>query len=649
MKKTSLLTFFFFVITFQVGIGSLNNLPSPVVLANEARVEEERFLVFDKYTPPSLIKDIAFEGNYIWAATVDGVVRWNKLDHTFVEYSTDDGLADSAVLSILVDNNGHKWFGTQNGGVSRFDGSNWVTFSTQNGLVDNSVYVIFQHPNGNILFGTGQGLSMFDGSSWSYFPLGPTTQISAIAVDLSQNLWVGTYYSGTYKLSGSNWTYYSSHSNGPGGSVRDIIVDDVGNIWFAFHNHQYGAVGRFSGPNWTRFDKSDGLVGNYADTIEVDANGNIWVGFTDGLGKFNGATWSKFDMTQEIGSPDYLGVQKIRSDHNNQMWFASDERLLTLDGLNWDIYLAGLPIPSLLGPPYIGADQNDDIWFSVVRSGVVKYDGSTWQMYTTADGLGSWAIQKIIADHSGNTWFAAHPHHPDAPKGVSRFDGTSWANFTQSDGLASDVVYDMGVDSNGNVWFGTLNGLSMFDGTNWTTYTTSDGLLDNRIHSIAVNGTDVWFGYYKFAEYGVTHFDGTNWTNHTTSDGLPSAVIFAIDVDELGNPWVATKAGVSYFNGSEWLNYSLTNISYINDLIIDAYDNVWIGLYDSNDVSRLSRLTNGVWRHFTTADGLYSNSVSSFAHNSTREEIWLSHGSAVVRMRQLLLKDNVYLPMIISQ
>jgi hypothetical protein len=51
--------------------------------------------------------DVAFDGNYIWAATLVGVIRWNRNDHTFVTYTTADGLADNKVWSVVVDNVGY--------------------------------------------------------------------------------------------------------------------------------------------------------------------------------------------------------------------------------------------------------------------------------------------------------------------------------------------------------------------------------------------------------------------------------------------------------------------------------------------------------------------------------------------------------------
>jgi ligand-binding sensor domain-containing protein len=47
---------------------------------------------------------------FFWAATMNGVVRWNRHDGTYKTYTTADGLAGNQVWSVAVDQAGNKWF-----------------------------------------------------------------------------------------------------------------------------------------------------------------------------------------------------------------------------------------------------------------------------------------------------------------------------------------------------------------------------------------------------------------------------------------------------------------------------------------------------------------------------------------------------------
>ncbi|RLB22986.1 MAG: hypothetical protein DRG71_06510, partial [Deltaproteobacteria bacterium] len=61
-----------------------------------------------QFTNDNEIKDLAVEGDILWAATDGGVVRWNTSDGTYVKYTTLDGLADNYVHAIAIDGAGNK-------------------------------------------------------------------------------------------------------------------------------------------------------------------------------------------------------------------------------------------------------------------------------------------------------------------------------------------------------------------------------------------------------------------------------------------------------------------------------------------------------------------------------------------------------------
>ncbi len=76
---------------------------------------------------------------------------------TWTTYTTADGLVNNDVRAITIDQDGHKWFGTQ-GGVSEFDGSTWTTYTTIDGLGNNWVRTIAIDQAGHKWFGTNGGV-----------------------------------------------------------------------------------------------------------------------------------------------------------------------------------------------------------------------------------------------------------------------------------------------------------------------------------------------------------------------------------------------------------------------------------------------------------------------------------------------------------
>ncbi len=129
----------------------------------------------------------------VYRNEVDGIsgasvyAQWGPID-----------LPSDYILSIYVDPDGTKWFGTEEG-VARHTGNNtldnWTVYSSEDGLVDNFVQAITGDKKGNIWFGTPAGISVFSGSSWITYTTDNgliSNNILSIATDLKGIVWIGT-------------------------------------------------------------------------------------------------------------------------------------------------------------------------------------------------------------------------------------------------------------------------------------------------------------------------------------------------------------------------------------------------------------------------------------------------------------------------
>nr|MCU0345250.1 hypothetical protein [Ignavibacterium sp.] len=112
----------------------------------------------------------------IWVGTSRGLNKLiikstseiNKIDASNTEltfYTTENGLADNSIKSILEDENGNLWLGT-NAGISFFDIENesFTNYSTPDGLRGNDFNAesaLFSS-NGLMYFGSTEGLNVFD-------------------------------------------------------------------------------------------------------------------------------------------------------------------------------------------------------------------------------------------------------------------------------------------------------------------------------------------------------------------------------------------------------------------------------------------------------------------------------------------------------
>ncbi len=74
---------------------------------------------------------------------------------------------DKSLLYVFQAKNNTYWFGSNDRGVYRYDGKSLVNFTTKDGLVSNRIRGIQEDKSGNIYFTTYEGISKFDGQTFT--------------------------------------------------------------------------------------------------------------------------------------------------------------------------------------------------------------------------------------------------------------------------------------------------------------------------------------------------------------------------------------------------------------------------------------------------------------------------------------------------
>ncbi|HEY3372398.1 MAG TPA: two-component regulator propeller domain-containing protein [Prolixibacteraceae bacterium] len=215
-----------------------------------------------------------------------GISRFDGLN--WVNYHTTDGLAMDWILSMAVDRLGNTWIGTNGGGVSKFDGSHWTTYTRADGLSANEVWSIAIDKDDTKWFGTSTALTKFDGVHWKSYGTG---QVMAIAIDTAGNKWLGTGSVGLWKMDEAEKLYcYPIKGKEYNGFVMAITLDDQGNQWCS---NSVG-VSRFDGTSWITYTTDNGLASNEVNCLKADHQGNIWVGTNQGISRFDGVAWTNY-------------------------------------------------------------------------------------------------------------------------------------------------------------------------------------------------------------------------------------------------------------------------------------------------------------------------------------------------------------------
>ncbi|NKB65894.1 MAG: response regulator [Candidatus Latescibacteria bacterium] len=583
-----------------------------------------------------------------------------------ISYDKEDGLAENIVWDLHEDRNGYLWFGTIGGGVSRFDGQNFVNLTTQQGLADDIVVEIFEDRDGYLWFGTYGGVSRWDGEklrNWTQADGLASNNVQGITQDRDGDLWFATRGAGISRFDGENFTTYTTQDGLASNTFLAARRDWDGHLWFGSEG---GGVSRWDGEVFFNFTTADGLQGNTVNEIDIDRKGHLWVMASEGITRYDGRAFSSYSFDMDI-----TGVRHIVEDRSGRMWLASYSGLMRFDNgaLTRFTEADGLAHNNVNN---ILEDQQGYIWIATVGGGVTRYDPGFFHSFTQSDGLAGGQVETIFEDRSGHLWigtwkgvtrydgtsftsftkdnglpdnwigaivqdgqgamwFSPGWHSPRRASGVSRYDGETFTTFTQADGLAGNVVSALHQDQSGATWFGTYNGVSRWDGKTFTTFTQADGLAGDQIQWISEDRSGhLWFGSGLFGK-GVSRYDGETFTAFTQADGLASNHITEVHQDQAGIWWFGSLGkGVSRWDGETFTNLTQAD-GLAGNMVVDIYQDpsghLWFGTNGG-----VSRFDGKIFQKLTNRDGLAASHVVTVIQ-SQQGDFWFGTRGGLTRFR----------------
>ena len=230
------------------------------------------------------------------------------------EEDDENSIACDRSLTVAVDYLDRVWFGALGHGVSRLTDTTWKHFTTISGLPHNTVQKIITDRD-TAWIATRGGLSKFvnDTCVVSYKSELAGTDVTCLVMDLSGNLWVGTYQ-GISVFKGAAWTDYRpiQSSSLADNLTEALAVDAQGNIWAAIYN---SGIYKFDGTKWNlQFEKKSVKF----TSLAFDKKGNLWVGSDKGVWEFNGTRWENHIEKRLYN--DQVG--DIAIDKDDAVWIA---------------------------------------------------------------------------------------------------------------------------------------------------------------------------------------------------------------------------------------------------------------------------------------------------------------------------------------
>lgn len=290
----------------------------------------------------------------------------------WIYYDSLSGLSSNFIWSIFQDREGNIWAGTNDHGVSKFNGNQWINYNINDGLASNSVYAIAQDKDDDMWFGSEGGMNLLIGEviyvidSIDGVPFIPITLFH----DSEQRMWAGTPGYGLVVFSGNNYNYQpiSFQAREEFNIVNAFAEDKAGTIWIGTSG---GAI-YYRNDEFEAYDSVSGLYSNEVSYMLQDSWGDLW------FATINGEFLTRYDGVNSECIGLYHGyiyayTYSMSEDRKGNIWFASGPAgIVKYNGL--EMYTLELP-DRFRNDSFLCSmtDRDGNIWFGTMNNGIVVY------------------------------------------------------------------------------------------------------------------------------------------------------------------------------------------------------------------------------------------------------------------------------------
>jgi hypothetical protein len=280
----------------------------------------------------------------------------------------------------------------------------------------------------------------------------PYQQSVFFAVNISANLLPGSY---AVRIQAGN------------GPVQDTLTLTL--------NVQTGSC------QWT-VDNPPGIDDQDPIRMAVGPNDVLWVSDESKL-------WQRQSQLWQVVNTPFSGqeARSIAIDSAGNPWvWQRGEGWYWWDGIDW----TNVPPPTIDQQNTFvydsWFDDNGILWSATYDQGLLRYDGTFWQSYTTANSdIASNEVRQMAPAPGGGFWLRTY--NSNSSEEVTFFDGSMFSSPLP--GCNFGYIHRIAVDASGQLWLGSNEGLFRFDGQEIEHWRGSQETPNHRILSLNCNVT----------------------------------------------------------------------------------------------------------------------------------------------------------------
>ncbi len=597
--------------------------------------------------------------------------------YVFSHLNVNNGLSQNQITCVYRDSKGFVWFGT-NAGLNRFDGSGFEDFTTGNpingSIASNTINAISEDKNGNLLIGTSSGVSILNGTTYEFKKLNYSSSVrhncadilyvNALISDNEGNNWIGTN-SGCFCFTSqtgaiSHLLIDSTTCSSPVNGIMSIVHDHSGNIWMSTKN---GFIVKYNQSQKTfrkfKIPDNDKSSRNSLTRLFIDSENDLWVGNLNGLYLFdiNHEAWNSRYINKFSSEEGLQRIGAISQNDDGLIWVAADgggayiidKKLLSLTNLRHQPF--DDQKLSSNGLSFVLCDKEGIVWLGTTKKGVnfYKKNINQFRIYRNQAGdpnsLSHNDVNAIIEDQYKNIWIGTDGGGLNYLERTTQKITRIQSNPLNYNSLSSNIIVSLFRDHENKIWIGTyFGGLNMLDPVTgkFTVYKNKPGdstsISDDRIYGIGEDiQENLWVGTLGSGLNRLNRKTGDFDRINSTNSGICNDYITSIYRDKEKNLWITTTLGLSRYdknlksftcqqNRPGDLKSIIDNE--VTTSLEDSRGFFWVG---TNNGLNILNYSNNSFRHFTTADGLPSNSIHGIVEDKNKN-LWISSKNGISRI-----------------
>ncbi len=527
-------------------------------------------------------------------------------------------------------------------------GVRFTRLSSAGGSSLTKVSSIVQDDQGFMWFGTQYGLNRFDGYSFKVFMPEPEKPdslsglfISALFKDRAGTLWVGCeQFLNRFEPTTETFSKY------PIRSVININQDSAGVLWLATPTGLYGLDPQTKQTRHFSHNANDpsSLGSNDVQFTGQDKDGRFWVATSVGLDEFDR---SKGKVALHIPLHEPSSGFSFYQDHFGVFWIyhLSPNALAVFDrGKNTLTHFSfdkpNPPSKELTGISAMLEDQDGNLWLATHGAGLLKFDRDHKRFIRyrnnplDTESLPQNNVESLFSDREGNIWAGL------GRMGLARLSGKPlpfkrFQHLDTPDNAVQPFVGAIYQDHEGLLWIGTpaaLNRIERKSGR--VTYyrrTPGPAATTDVISICEDRAGNLWVGTYG---HGLLRFNRQTGEFKTYQHdpanpySLSSDIVMRLLVDHDGTLWAAGSDGLDRFDEAtqHFTTYRLNSEGspFFLELVEDQERTLWLGT-KSSGLYRFDPATGklSIYEHSPTRRGTLSDNRVNSVYFDRAGSMWV--------------------------